>query len=188
MISISQELAARSFGCSDMRMILVAMFMVASAAAFADSDRAMANDNAIGAPEVMAALYQFDLFEQNAIDSADTHGNQQVRNFAIARADDAAKRDKILDEIRKQTGANVSFDRKSRPACDDTIPALASDDGPVFVRKFYQAQVVEHRSAVDALERYLQAPDNDELRSFAANELPVLRAGLEDVEAAMTDE
>jgi predicted outer membrane protein len=173
-----------------MRMILVAMLLVASAAAFADGrrDRAATNDNAIGAPEVMAALYQFDLFEQNAIDSADTHGNQQVRNFAIARADDAAKRDKILDEIRKQTGANVSFDRKSSPARGDTIPALVSDDGPVFVRKFYQAQVVEHRSAVDALERYLQAPGNDELRSFAADELPVLRAGLEDSEAAMTDE
>jgi hypothetical protein len=38
------------------------------------------------------------------------------------------------------------------------------------------------------LERYLQAPGNDELRSFAADELPVLRAGLEDAEAAMTDE
>jgi hypothetical protein len=63
-----------------------------------------------------------------------------------------------------------------------------SDDGPVFVRNFYKAQIVEHRSAVDVLERYLRAPDNDEIGSFAANELPVLRTGLEDAEAALIDD
>jgi predicted outer membrane protein len=171
-----------------MRMILAVVLLIAGAFADSHRDRAATNDSAIAAPEVMAALYQFDQFEQTAIDSADTHGDQQVRDFAIARADDAARRDKILDQIRKRTGANVTFDRRFGPACGDAIPGLASDDGPIFVRKFYEAQVVEHRSAVEALERYLQAPDNDEVRSFAANELLTLRGSLEDAEAALTDE
>jgi hypothetical protein len=37
------------------------------------------------------------------------------------------------------------------------------------------------------LERYLRAPDNDSLRSFVSEQLPILRAQLKDAEHTMAD-
>ncbi|MGA7803789.1 DUF4142 domain-containing protein [Bradyrhizobium sp.] len=171
-----------------MRAALAVIVLVTATAAFADSETPGATTGRTPAgADVIAELYQFDLFEQNAIDGADLHGNEEVRNFAVAHADAAAKRDKALAELQRQTPIDVNFDDKAAGIGADRTASLDESEGPAFVRQFYQAQVAAYQSALALLERYLQAPDNDKVRSFASNQLPGFRAGLQDAQDALTD-
>jgi predicted outer membrane protein len=175
-----------------MRAALAIILLLTSTAALADSGGDAAGDSELAgrAPagsDLIEQLYQFDLFEQNTIDSADLHGNEEVRNFAVSHAEAAAKRDKALAELRKHTPINANVDKKTGPIHADRSAGLEESDGPAYIREFYQAQVAEYQSAVSLLERYLNAPDNDAVRSFASSELPRFRAGLQDAEDALAD-
>jgi hypothetical protein len=176
-----------------MRAVLAILFLFIGTAALADSGGATEDSELVGrtpaASDLIAELYQFDLFQQNTIDSADLYGNEEIRNFAVAHAEAAAKRDKTLTELQRHTPINVDFGKKAGPLPPraDRAAGLEASDGPAYVRQFYQAQVVEYRSAVSLLERYLEAPDNETIRSFASSELPIFRAGLRDAEDSLAD-
>lgn len=139
------------------------------------------------AAEVVGELYEFDRFQQDAIDSADSRGNDEIQTFALARADAAQKRDKALAEVRKHVAADPAFDRQARPARADELAALQISEGPDYVRSFYAVEVAEHRSAVALLRRYLASPDNRAVRGFVAEQLPLLQSALEDAAAALAD-
>jgi hypothetical protein len=174
-----------------MRAVLAILLLFIGTAALADSGGATEDSELVGqapaASDLIAELYQFDLFQQNTIDSADLYGNEDIRNFAVAHAEAAAKRDRALTELQRHTPVNVDFGKKAGPLRADRAAGLEASDGPAYVRQFYQAQVVEYRSAVSLLERYLEAPDNETIRSFASSELPIFRAGLRDAEDSLTD-
>jgi hypothetical protein len=139
------------------------------------------------AADVIAQLYQFDLFQQNAVDRTDSGGSGDVLTTAAMRADAAAKRDKALTELQRRTGTDVPAQRKSAAMRADTLAAVDRSDGPAYVRQFYAAQLAQYELTVSLLERYLQSPDNEDVRSFAAAQLPLLRSELTNTRAALAD-
>jgi len=140
------------------------------------------------AAQVISQLYQFDLFQQSAVEGAEFRATQDILNIAAARADAAVKRDKVLSELQRQIGNTVvTSDRKSAVMRAHALAGSDSSDGADFVRAFYAAQLAEYETTVALLERYLQAPDNEVLRSFAAAQLPILKSELIDTSSALLD-
>src|SRR5262249_37967220 len=136
-------------------------------------------------PEVIAGLYQFDLFQQNAIEAADRGGSEELRISAESKADAATRRDKALIELQRQTGTGVQPGCKSAAQSRDRLAGLDSATEPDSVREFYEAEVAAHQAAVKLLEQYLRAPDNEMIKDFAADQLPALQSGLTDAQAAL---
>jgi hypothetical protein len=139
------------------------------------------------ASDVISQLYQFDLFQQNAVDRADSAERSDILTTAAARAEAAVKRDKALAELQQQTGTNISSGRKAAAMRAHSLDAVDRTDGPSYVREFYAAQLAEYELTVDLLEHYLRQPDNEDVRSFAAAQLPALRSELTDTRNALTD-
>jgi Domain of unknown function (DUF4142) len=139
------------------------------------------------AAEVISQLYQFDLFQQNAVDRADNAPSSDVLTTAAARADAAAKRDKELAELQRQTGTEVPTQRKAAAMRAHSLDAVDRSDGPAYVRQFYAAQLAEYELTIALIEHYLQSPDNEDIRSFAAAQLPVLRSELADTRNALSN-
>jgi hypothetical protein len=147
-----------------------------------------ARETGAGAPagtEVIAELYQFDLFQQNAIETADRNGSEVLRHSAVNKAEAATQRDRALLKLQRMTGTEVNAGNSSTARCADRLAALDSTAEPDAVREFYAAQVAEHRSAVLLLQRYLSAPDNAAIKDFVADQLPALQSDLKDAEAAL---
>lgn len=174
--------------------IAALLFMLAMLALGAGAGRSESLDRApIGAvdphptaAEVIARLYEFDAFQQAAIDRTAALSNSDVQNVAALRAEAALQRDQALVALQYRAGkADIS-----RPAAGeraDELAALDSAEGPAFVRSFYAAQLAQYEMTVSVLERYLQSPDIDDVKNFAAAQLPRLRAELEDTRAALAE-
>jgi hypothetical protein len=138
--------------------------------------------------EVISQLYQFDLFQQSAVDGAEFRATQDILNVAAARADAAVKRDKVLSELQRATGSvEVTSHGKAAAMRAHGLAGSDSSDGPDYVREFYAAQLSEYETTVALLERYLQAPDNEDVRSFATAQLPMLRSELINTRSALAD-
>ncbi len=142
-----------------------------SATAFADNGSERDSARPPSASEVIGRLYAFGRFQQGLLESADLKGNQEVKNLATLRAEDAAKRDKALKQIQQAIGAEPSVGKTS--AANAALTGPDDSDGPAYVRQFYAVQVSEYEEAIALLERYLRAPDNDALGAFARAQLPV---------------
>jgi Domain of unknown function (DUF4142) len=139
------------------------------------------------AADVISQLYQFDLFQQNAVERTDSAPSSDVLMIAAARADAAAKRDKMLAELQRQTGTEVPAQHKSAVMRAHSVEAMDRTEGPAYVRQFYAAQLAEYELAVALIEQYLQSPDNEDIRRFAAVQLPVLLTELADTRNALAD-
>src|SRR5215475_14231255 len=90
--------------------------------------------------EVIAELYQFDLFQQNAIETADRTGSEALRHSAVGKAEAATQRNKALLELQQKTGMQVNIG-KSAVRRADRVAELDSAAEPNALRKFYQAEV-----------------------------------------------
>ena len=168
-----------------MRILVAIVLALISTTAFADSaGERTAGDRAPTATDVISGLYTFSRFQQGLLENADLNGNAEVKNLAALRADEAAKRDKSLNEIRKAIGAEP---RVSKTTANASLAEPATSDGPAYVRTFYAAQIPEYESAIALLERYLKAPDNAALAAFAREQLPVLRSQVKDAARTMAD-
>jgi hypothetical protein len=96
---------------------LLVWSLFASAAARAETSAERAATDPTPTPtaaDVISQLYQFDLFQQNAVDQADTAATSDILTTAAARAEAATKRDKTLSELQQQTGINVPLRTESR--------------------------------------------------------------------------
>ena len=136
-------------------------------------------------PDLIAGLYQFDLFQQNAIEAADRSGSEELRLSAVGKADAATQRDRALLELQRKTGTEVQPPGKSTARSADRLAGLDSGTEPGSAREFYEAEVAAHQSAVQLLQRYLNAPDNETIKDFAVDQLPIIESGLKDAQAAL---
>lgn len=139
------------------------------------------------AAEVIARLYEFDAFQQAAIDRTAALSNSDVQNAAGVRAEAALQRDQALVELQHRAGNNADISRPAAGKRADALAAVDSADGPAFVRSFYSAQLAQYQMTVSVIERYLQLPDRDDVKNFAAAQLPRLRAELEDTRTALAE-
>jgi hypothetical protein len=172
------------------RIATIGCVLVACAMARAEDIADRTGADALPAPtaaDVISQLYQFDLFQQNAVDRADSAVPSDISTIATARAEAALKRDKALDELRQQTGTEIPSAPKTAAMRAHSLAAVDRSDGPTYVRAFFAAQLAEYELTVGLLEHYLQRPDSEDVRSFAAAQLPVLRTELADTRNALTD-
>lgn len=168
-------------------LLIFGCFLFASATASAE---ALSDPDAPPVPtaaDVIAQLYQFDLFQQNAVERTENAPSSDVLTTAGARADAAAKRDKALAALQRQTGTEVPAPHKAAAMRAHSVEAVDRTDGPAYVRQFYAAQLVEYELTVALIEQYLQSPDNEDIRSFASDQLPILRTELADTRTALAD-
>ena len=169
-----------------MRVLVAIVLILISTAAFADNTGEQRPDGrAPTATDVITGLYAFSRFQQGLLESTDLKGNAEVKNLAALRAEEAAKRDKALKQIQDATGTEPRVDKTTSVSASLVEPENA--DGPTYVKSFYAAQIPEYESAIDLLERYLKAPDNAALATFAREQLPVLRSQVKDAERTMAD-
>lgn len=137
------------------------------------------------ATETISDLYTFSRFQQGLLESTDLKGNAEVKNLAALRAEEAARRDKALKQIQETIGTEPRVAKTTSASASLVEPETS--DGPTFVRSFYAAQIPEYESVIDLLERYLKAPDNAALATFAREQLPLLRSQVKDAERTMAD-
>ncbi len=107
--------------------------------------------------------------------------------IASARADAAAKREKALGALQRQIGTDVPIQRDAAAMRSHGVDAVDRADGPAYVRQFYAAELAEYELTVALIEHYLQCPDNEDVRSFAAAQLPLLRSELSDTRNALAN-
>jgi hypothetical protein len=159
--------------------------MFISAAALADSTgERRPGDRTPTASDVINGLYAFSRFQQGLLESTDLKGNAEVKNLAALRAEEAAKRDKVLKDIQQALGAEP---RVGKTTASAGLGEPDNSEGPAYVRTFYAAQIPEYESTIALLEHYLKAPDNAALAAFARDQLPVLRSQVKDAERTMAD-
>jgi Domain of unknown function (DUF4142) len=173
-----------------MRMIIATVLLFISTAVLADNsdERTWAGQDSARTPtatDVISGLYAFGRFQQSLLESADLRGNQEIKTLAVARAEDAARRDKALKQIQQAIGAEPNVRRASTAGA--ALTGLDDSEGPAYVRQFYAAQVAEYEEAITLLEGYLRAPDNEALDAFAHEQLPILRSQLKDAARTMAD-
>ncbi|CCE06372.1 conserved exported hypothetical protein [Bradyrhizobium sp. STM 3843] len=137
--------------------------------------------------DVIARIYEFDAFQQTAIERTAPLPSSDVQNTAALRADAAVQRDKDLTELQRRAGTNVEADSPAAVKRANMLAAVDSSEGPAFVRRFYAAQLAQYQITVSVLEHYLQSPDNDDLKAFVAAQLPRLRSELEDTRTALAE-
>ena len=169
-----------------MRVLVAIILAFISTAALADStgERKL-RDRPPGAADVISGLYNFSRFQQGLLESTDLKGNAEVKNLAALRAEEAAKRDKVLKQIQEAIGTEPSAGKTTSVGASLIEPETS--DGPTYVRSFYASQIPEYESAIKLLESYLRAPDNPALAAFAREQLPLLRAQVKDAERTMAD-
>ncbi|MFK4727289.1 hypothetical protein ABIE89_008389 [Bradyrhizobium niftali] len=161
------------------------MLMFISAAALADSTgERRPGDRTPTASDVINGLYAFSRFQQGLLESTDLKGNAEVKNLAALRAEEAAKRDKVLKDIQQALGAEP---RVGKTTASAGVAEPDNSEGPAYVRTFYAAQIPEYESTIALLEHYLKAPDNAALAAFARDQLPVLRSQVKHAERTMAD-
>ncbi|MDA9427069.1 MULTISPECIES: DUF4142 domain-containing protein [Bradyrhizobium] len=169
-----------------MRVLAAIILAFINTAALADS----AGERSPGerpptAIEVISGAYNFSRFQQGLLENTDLKGNAEVKNLAALRAEEAAKRDKSLQEVQEAIGAEPRAGKASSSTASLVAPEMS--DGPTYVRSFYAAQIPEYESIIGLLERYLKAPDNATLAAFAREQLPMLRSQVRDAERTMAD-
>ena len=97
--------------------------------------------------DVIARIYEFDAFQQTAIDRTAPLPGSDVQNTAALRADAAVQRDKDSTELQRRAGTNVGANSPAAVKQADMLAAVDSSEGPAFVRRFYAAQLAlsDHR-------------------------------------------
>jgi putative membrane protein len=102
--------------------------------------------------------------------------NDRVRQLAQSMVQDhTAAGDKLKSTAQGIQGATVptSLDQPHQ----QMVQTLQSAVGPGFDRNYVQMQVMAHRDAVSLFDQYAQNGDNQQLKQFAQQTLPTLRAG-----------
>ena len=91
-----------------MPVFLAIILLFAGQVALTD-DTSDASACAPAGPDLIAGLYQFDLFQQNAIEAADRSGSEELRLSAVSKADAATQRDKAHDARGWLSAGRASF-------------------------------------------------------------------------------
>jgi hypothetical protein len=129
------------------------------------------------AADVLIAIHQFDLFEQAADESAQQRGDNGLREFSASHSSAAEKQDKELLAISEKAGLKIEFSQKPDTGVSGQLAGLQGSVGPDYVRGYYAAQLSQYDGVISSLKRYLEKPDNDDVKAYAAKQLPLFMAG-----------
>src|SRR5690606_18158376 len=96
----------------------------------------------------------------------------QVAQFAQMMVEDHQRANDQLSQIAQNAGITVSDTLASKH--QQQLDELNGLEGEEFQRKYLEVQVKAHEEAVDLFRRASQQLQQEELRSFAEETLPVL--------------
>jgi hypothetical protein len=131
--------------------------------------------------DLLTEIHQFDLFEQNADETAQQRGDEGLRQFSRDHASAAQKQDGQLQALKKKAGLRVVFSEEPNVTTSGRLAGLEGSVGAAFVQAYYAAQDAAYDSALSSLRRYLEHPDNDDIKSFAAKQVPLFEASQKEV-------
>ena len=120
-----------------------------------------------------------DMFELDSSELAENRATDEAtKNFA---------RQMITDHTKSSTQLKQAVGSDPKTPIPDALDSshqskldkLKGLNGEDFTKAYHDMQVAAHKNAVSLFERYAKGGDNETLKSWAANTLPVLQHHLE---------
>jgi predicted outer membrane protein len=134
------------------------------------------------AADVLRYLHQFNMFQVQAAGLADARGDDALRQYAFAQARLARERDQQVVKLNTFTLLSIDLPNQPNVILSNELAGLRGAVGRRFIADFHAKQIQEFHRTVDVMRRYLLHPDNDQIRRFAAEQLPLLERDLEMLE------
>lgn len=164
--------------------VAIAAAFLLAAPHFVEADTGTATAAAPAAPAADLTAASFAAFAAQAgtmeIESSNLAvtrtGNEDVKQFAQQMVDDHTKAAKALKEIADQ--AKLSLPTTLEQSDQDKLGELRSAPADSFDNLYLRTQIAMHERAVATFHAYAEKGDNEVLRAFAADTLPVLEAHL----------
>lgn len=122
------------------------------------------------APEGAAEVAMGELAVENA-------ESDEVKAFAQRMIDDHSQANQKLMELAEQKGIEVP--QEPGAAAQQMMEHLQELSGEQFDQAYMQEQVLDHKTAVSLFEMESQQGQDEDLKSFAAETLPILQEHLE---------
>jgi hypothetical protein len=132
--------------------------------------------------DVLRLMHQFDIYQMQSADSAAVRGDEALRAFALAQADLARVRNVKIARLNLFTAYGIDFPKQPGAMRGNDLAGLQGAVGQTFASDYYEKQKAEFAASIDLLKRYLLNPDNDDIRRFASEQLPLLQDGLKALE------
>jgi hypothetical protein len=126
------------------------------------------------AHDVLRLLHEFDMVQLRAAALAETRGDERVRQFAAEQAAQAQQRETRISRLNTFGLLNIDFATDPSLVRRNELAGLQGEVGQGFVRDYLAKQRDDLDDAIGLLQRYLLHPDNDDVRRFAKQQLPVL--------------
>jgi putative membrane protein len=159
------------------RSIFAALALVLSFGAYAadkksDSGKVSKGDRSFimdAANDSLAEIELGKIAQQNA-------SNAEVKKFAQRMVDDHTKASQELEPIATKLGVTPPTEVKGKHA--RMVKDLSKKTGAKFDKDYVNDMVKDHEKAVKLFENKSQKADSEELRQFAAKQLPTLQEHL----------
>ncbi|NEW90432.1 DUF4142 domain-containing protein [Rhodopseudomonas sp. BR0M22] len=132
--------------------------------------------------DVLRYLHQFNMFQVQVAGLADSRGDDALRQFAFAQAQLARERDQEVFKLNTFTLLAIDFPTRPNAVISNELAGLRGAVGQRFVSDFRRKQIGMFRSTIDVMRRYLLHPNNDQIRRFTAEQLPLFERDLEALE------
>lgn len=114
---------------------------------------------------------------------ASQKGSPAVQQLGQRLAQDHSKANQQLAQIAGQMG--VAMASGMMPEHQATAQQLSQLSGPAFDRQYLSAMLKDHQKDIAEYERFAAQTDNQQLRQYAINQLPILRTHLQMVQSLM---
>jgi hypothetical protein len=138
------------------------------------------------AADVLRYLHQFNMFQTQAAGLADSRGDDALRQFGADQARQARERDQQVFRLNTFTLLSIDFPDHSNVILSNELAGLRGAVGERFMADFHAKQVKEFRRMIALMRRFLLHPDNDLIRRFAIQQLPLLERDLAILEGQAT--
>lgn len=133
--------------------------------------------NEAAAPDFVNKIAMSDMYEINAAKVAQQRStNAEVKKFAAMMIADHTKSSDALKKAIGESGAAITPPADLDDGKKGEVDELTKVDAKDFDKKYMNAQVDAHQSALDTLQRYANDGDNAAIKGFATTVLPKVQA------------
>lgn len=124
--------------------------------------------------DVLRLLHEFNMVQLRSAALAQTRGSEPIRQYANAQAELARQREIEIARLNMFGLLNIDFAPDPSLIRRNELAGLQGEVGQDFIRDYLDKQKDDVDGAIGLLRRYLLHPDNDDVRRFAKQQLPLL--------------
>jgi len=132
--------------------------------------------------DVLRLMHEFDLVQLRAAGIAATRGTDALQRFALAQAEHARQREAAIVRLNMFALLNIDFAADPSLVRRNELAGLQGAVGQAFMRDYIAKQRDDIVDTIAMLKRYLLNPDNDDIRRFAQQQLPLLQQAREELQ------